>query len=189
MEAQNTTGRPEHRFPKILSIVFQGVMGGIAGGFVAAMMHGAFFYDLAQLFQIIHVQPFSISVETAIKFGVWWGVPCGLIIGLSTGILAAIFRQHCPMLLVWLVLSWIAVIAGYYINYLEFPEGINLFGITLTSLAASWMAYMLTIQKIKRDVRDPASPDYAIPVSLTNFFLIFVMMYVFFYLIQRIEFS
>jgi hypothetical protein len=189
MEYQYTSGHVQHRYTKILSIVFRGILGGLAGGFVAAMLFGAVFYDLAQLFQIIHAQPFSISIRTAIQGGVWLGLPFGLIIGLSTGILAATFRQHCPMLLVWLVLSWIAVIAGFYINFLDLPDRVNLVGITFISLAASWIAYKLTIQKIKRDIHDQASQAYTVLASVINFFLIFVMMYGFFYLIQRMEFS
>ena len=189
MEDQNTFDRAEHRLTNILPIVFQGVVGGIAGGFVAAMTFGAFFYDLAQLFQIIHAQPFSISVQTAIQSGVWSGLPFGLIIGLSTGILAATFRQHCPRLLVWLVLSWIAVIAGFYIDFLDWPDWVNLIGITFISLAASWMAYILTIQKIKKDVHDQALLAYTVLASVINLFLIFVMMYGYIYLISHIEFS
>jgi hypothetical protein len=194
MEGQNTSVLAEHEFAEVRSIVFRGILAGIVGGVAAGMMAGAF-YDLFIFFQYNQGPSFSslnvpllfiTSIQSGLETALTAGLPFGFMIGLITGLLAATFRQHCPRLIVWLVLSCVAMITGNYFSvyfeYSIFPNWGSLVALTIISVAPSWMAYKFTISKIKNDVPGKASPAYAILASLSYLFLMFGVTYGFFYL-------
>ena len=179
---------------KIPSILFRGILGGIAGGVAVAMIFG----NIVALFQVFHYAQFYSSwrlidlirdlisrvVGTALESGIQFGLPIGFLIGLSTGILAAIFGYHCPKLRVWLALSGIGVAIAWWFAPIDFSDWIILVGFTLIGLAASWMAYKSTIEGIKRRVPNEALQAYTFLASLSNLLMIFIMIYGFIHLLD-----
>jgi hypothetical protein len=197
MESQNTSGSVENAFPKTISIIFRGIVWGIIGGAPAGILFGVIF-GLFETFSFasIHFLPrdldflalkflLSLFVHTIFDIAVALGLPISLVIGLATGILAAKFGYHCPTLRLWLALSWMGVITGYSLGVFPShgwaPYGL-LLGITFISLGASWMAHKSTIQEIKKGVLKEALPRYTILSSLSNLFMIFMMIFPYFYL-------
>ncbi len=197
MESQNTSRPVENIFPKTISIIVRGIIWAIIGGAPAGILFGVIF-GLSEAFSFasIHFLPiglnflalkflFSLFVHTIFDIAVALGLPISLVIGLATGILAAKFGYHCPTLRWWLALSWIGVITGFSLGV--FPSHgwapySLLLGITFISLGASWMAYKSTIQEIKKGVLKEALQRYTILSSLSNVFMIFMMIFPYFYL-------
>jgi hypothetical protein len=183
MDDQNISRPVENKFPKILSIVLRGILGGVVGGGVGGLAFGV----VLGLFESSYRYSYTMSdFLWTVKFiVVEFGIPIGLIIGISTGIFVAIFRHRSPRLLWWLVLSWAGVMTGFYPPFLlgygwQYDAFI---GISLTSLAASWMAYIFTIREIKKETPKEVPESYLKLSLMLTFLLISIMNFVYFFLL------
>jgi hypothetical protein len=156
-------------------VIFGGIIGSITGVITGAVGSCLYWIYVRHLYPTLYGdRPLGSFVPGDI---IMFGIPLGLLIGISTGLHHAIFKQYSLNSLVWVVVTGLGTIGGvlasgfgtdYFLGFI--------FEVAFIGLAASWLAHKITTRELK--VRNgQLKRGFLIISSISGFLLIFTAIY------------
>jgi hypothetical protein len=177
MNVETSLSKITNSFTLILNRVLCGLMFGFAGGILAGAIGSIIYWVSTKYFYD------SLYANITISEVIWAdilliGIPISLILGLSTGMYAGVFRNHVPKQLLWISLTTLSVVLAVWLSGFRVNNPIGfLLEITFIGCATSLLLHRVTM---KEHQNEPSIELTTLICVIGSSLLTFLMVYGYF---------